>query len=74
MAAIWHDSGAPSFLGIPPSYSFQDVAEIHAPAPESYAESRQRMQRWEKKLGAAYYKHNAQLAYEFWQAKRPWWL
>ena len=25
MGAIWHDNKMPSFLGIPPSYSFQDM-------------------------------------------------
>jgi hypothetical protein len=74
MGAIWHDIKLPSFLGVPPSYSFLDISEIIAPAPESYAEARQRIQRWERKLGAAWYTHNAELAHQFYIAKRPWWL
>ena len=74
MSAIWHDHGQPSFLGIGPKFSFFDVAEIHAPAPEQYAEARARMQAWERKMGAGYFQHNAKLAWEFWQTKRPWWL
>ena len=74
MTAIWHASGAPSFLGIAPSFSFQDVAEIVAPAPRSQQEARARMRRWERRLGAVWYQHNAALARQFYDAKRAWWL
>lgn len=74
MGAIWQDHGQPSFLGVPPSYSFQDVAEIVVPAPASYEVARARMQAWEQRLGAAFYQHNAERAYALWQVKRPWWL
>ena len=74
MGAIWHDSKMPSFLGIPPSYSFQDIAEIVEPAPASYQEARARMQVWEQRQGAAFYQSNAKRAYELWQLRRPWWL
>lgn len=74
MSAIWHDHGMPSFLGIAPRFSFIDIAEIVAPAPEQYAEARERLQRWERKMGAAWYKNNARLSYDIWQTKRPWWL
>lgn len=72
MGAIWYDHGQPSFLGIAPSFSFIDVAEVIAPAPESYAEARQRLQAWERKVGAVYMRHNAAMAYFAWQAKKPW--
>lgn len=74
MGAIWHDHGKPSFLGIGPSYSFYDIAEIVQPAPASYEEARARMQAWERRLGVGFYQHNAKRAYEVWQLKRPWWL
>ena len=74
MASIWHDHGKPSFLGIPPSYSFHDLAEIVQPAPESYAEARAKMQAWERRLWAVFYQDISVRAYVLWQLKRPWWL
>lgn len=72
MTAIWRDHGLPSFLGIGPSFSFQDIAEIHQIAPIAYLEARTNLVRIEKRNGAEYYKRNAKLAYTFWQAKKPW--
>lgn len=74
VSAIWHDHGMPSFLGIAPSYSFFDVAEIVEREPQTHAEWRAQMQCWERKFGHGWYQHNAQLAWQFWRAKRPWWL
>ena len=74
MAAIFHDSGMPSFLAPPPRFSFIDIAEIVAPAPEQYAEARSRYMRWERKMGNVWFEHNHELAMRFWEAKRPWWL
>lgn len=74
MGAIWHDHGKPSFLGIPPSFSFQDIAEIVVPAPASYEQARAKMQAWERRLGAAFYRNNAARAHALWELKRPWWL
>lgn len=74
MSAIWHDTGAPSFLSNAPQFSFLDVAEIVEPAPAAYAEARARMQAWERKMGGAYYQHNAALAWTFFQMKKAWWL
>lgn len=74
MSAIWHDHGLPSFMGVGPRYSFFDVAEIFAPAPEQYAEARARMQAWERRVGAVYLQHNAEWAHKMWMLHRPWWL
>lgn len=74
MSALWHDHGLPSFLAAGPLFSFHEVAEVVAPCPETYATARARLQRWERKMGAAYFKHNADLARQFWLAQRPWWL
>jgi hypothetical protein len=74
MAAIWHQSAYPPIFHPPPMFSFRDVAEIVAPAPEDYAEARASMQAWERKMGAAWYQHNANLAHAFWEMKKPWWL
>jgi hypothetical protein len=74
MSAIWHESPYASIVSTAPQFSFVDVAEIIAPAPESYAEARKRMQAWERKQGARWFKHNAEMAYKFWRMKRPWWL
>jgi hypothetical protein len=74
LSAIWHDHGLPSFLGTAPRFSFFDVAEIVQPAPAVYEARRERMQRWERKMGAGWFQHNAELAKVFWQMKRPWWL
>lgn len=72
MGAIWHDHGQPSFLGIAPAFSFFDIAQVIAVEPESYAEARQRLQAWERKVGAAYMQHNAKMAYDAWQRHKPW--
>lgn len=74
MSAIWHDSKQPGWLAAGPQFSFHEVAEIVVPAPASYAEARGRMQAWERKVGAAYLQHNADLTHAFWQANKPWWL
>ncbi len=74
MTAIWHDSGLPSFLGAPPRFSFQDIAEIVQPAPATYEAARYKYIKWERKMGAAYFRHNAYLAHQFYMAKRAWWL
>lgn len=74
MSAIWHDHGMPSFLGIAPQYSFFDIAEVVQPAPETYAEARLRLQAWERKVGAVYMQHNAELSHLFYMSKRAWWL
>jgi hypothetical protein len=74
VGAIWHDTGSPSWLAAGPQFSFQDVAEIVEPAPAAYAEARAHLQRWERRLGAAFYRDNARRARELWLMKRPWWL
>lgn len=74
MSAIVHDSGMPGFLAPRPQFSFDGRPEIHAPAPESYAEARAMTQKWERMLGEAWYRENANLAHQFWMMKRPWWL
>lgn len=74
MAAIWHASAAPSFLAPPPSFSFHDIAQLVVPAPASYELARARYGAWERRMGGAWFQHNAQLAQQFWQAKKPWWL
>lgn len=74
MGAIYHDSGLPSFIAPGPKFSFFDVTEIHQAAPESYEEARVRLQAWECRFGAVWYRHNANLAHQFWQLRRPWWL
>ena len=72
MSTIWHDDAQPSFLGIAPRFSFFDIAEIVVHAPEQYEQARARLQAWERKLGCVFYQHNAELAYEFYRMKRPW--
>lgn len=74
MPAIWHDHGQPSFFGFGPRFSFFDVADIVAQEPQSHAEWRAELQRWERRLGGAFYQDNARRAWEIWQMKRPWWL
>lgn len=74
MSAIWHEPNTPSWIAAGPEFSFYDVAEIVAPAPESYVEARKLLQAWERKFGAAWYQDNAQRSWVVWQAKRPWWL
>ena len=74
MGAIWHDSKLPSWMAAGPQFSFVDVVEIVQPAPATYEAARAQMQAWERKLGAVFYQHNAERAYEMWQLKRPWWL
>ena len=73
MSVIWHDSGAPSFMSNAPAFSFYDVAEICEPAPASWQEQRERFRAFEKKMGGAWYRHNAYLAWTFYQMKKEWW-
>lgn len=73
MTAIWHENQL-GVLGFAPSFSFQDVAEICAPAPLSQQEASARLRRWERRLGSAWYAHNAFLARQFYEKKRPFWL
>ena len=74
MAAIWHDTKMPSWLAAGPQFSFHDLAEIVQPAPATYEQARKRMQAWERKLGAVFYQHNAELAMTWFQRKMDWWL
>lgn len=74
MGALFHDNGLPSFIGGAPSFSFVDVAEIIAPAPESAERARRRMQAWERKMGSSWFQHNSDLAHAAWQRNKPWWL
>lgn len=43
-------------------------------APAAYAEARFEMMAREYRLGAEYYRHNAEVAHSFWLLHRPWWL
>lgn len=74
MAAIWHESNTPSWLGVGPSYSFVDLPEIHQVAPASYEAARAEMRAREMLLGAEWFQHNTELAHTFWERKKPWWL
>ena len=74
MAAIWHDSGSPSWLGIPPSFSFHDLPEIHQLAPIEYQQAMKEIHEMERRMGVAYYWHNADLAYSWFKRKQPWYL
>lgn len=77
MSAIWHDHGQPSFLGIAPSFSFYETAQIIEPveiACPSYAVAMQEIRIREKLLGDGWFKHNAELSHIFWEMKKPWWL
>ncbi len=73
MTAICHASPV-GVLGFAPSFSFQDVVEICVPAPRSQQEAQDRMRRWERRLGATWYAHNASVAREFYEMKCPFWL
>lgn len=74
MSAIWHDSGAPSFLGLAPRFSFYDLPEIHQEAPAPYQAAMEDIRIREALLGVQWFKHNAELAYRFYQMKKPWWM
>ena len=74
MSAIWHDTGAPSFLGIAPRFSFYELAEIHQEAPSPYEAAMREMKIREEFLGEEWFLHNAELSHRFWLANKPWWL
>lgn len=61
-------------MGAGPTFSFYETAVIEAPAPMRYEQAREEMVQIEKRMGAEYYQHNAKLAHQFWQRKKPWWL
>ena len=72
MSAIWHEPNSPSWLAAGPQFSFFDIAEIVQPAPASYEQARELLQAWERRLGAVFYQHNAELAWTHWQIHKPW--
>lgn len=76
MSAIWHDNGMPSFLGIKPSFSFHELAEIHVEAPTPYQCAMEDLRIREALLGydSDWHQHNAELAHSFYEMKKPWWL
>jgi hypothetical protein len=74
MSAIWHDSGMPGFMASAPRFSFHDLPEIVQEAPAAYKAVVEDMRIRERLLGAGWFRHNAELSYQFWLMKRPWWL
>lgn len=74
MSATWHDHGMPSFFGVAPRFSFYEVAEIHQEAPAPYAAAMEEIRWRERMLGAEWFKHNAELAHQFYEMKKPWYL
>lgn len=75
MPAVVHDQPeCSSILGLPPSYSFHDLAEITAEAPIAYEMARADMRERRMRLGEAWYRRNEELARAAWAAHRPWWL
>jgi len=59
--------GLPSFVAAAPRFSFFDVAEIFRASAGSLAEARERMQRWERRMGAAIYQYIREDRLENWQ-------
>jgi hypothetical protein len=74
LSAIWRDSGQPSFLGIGPRFSFYELAEAHQEAPSPYQAAMEDMRIREQLLGGEWFRHNTDLAHQFWLMKRPWWF
>lgn len=75
MSVIVHDqSQCSGIFGIPPSYSFHDLAEITAEAPIAYEMARADMRERRLVLGESWYRRNAELAQRAWAMHRPWWL
>jgi hypothetical protein len=74
VSAIWHDSGAPSFLGIGPQFSFYEMAEVHQEAPSPYAIAMAELRLREELLGKEWFIHNAEVAHSWFQRKKAWWL
>jgi len=74
MTAIWHDTSVPGFFAPVPQFSFHELPEIHQEAPAAYAAAMAEMRARERAFGAAWYRHNAELAMRAWARRRPWWL
>lgn len=74
MSAIWHDSGLPSFLGVPPSFSFYEQAVVEMPAPISYQVAQQYLRFVQRSFGENFRYECARRAHEVYQRKRPWWV
>jgi hypothetical protein len=74
VSAIWHDQNLPSFLGIPPSFSFYDQAQVEQPAPISYQVAQRFRESAQFPLGPNFRQEIARRAREVWGVKRPWWL
>lgn len=74
MSASWHDDDKPSFLGFAPQFSFYELPEIHQEAPTPYQAAMEEIRIREKLFGRQWFQHNAELAHQFWEMKKPWWL
>ena len=72
MSAIWHDHGMPSFLGVPPSFSFHELAEVIEFAPIGYEVAMMKLREADLLHGEAWIKHNAKRAYYNYRMKRAW--
>lgn len=74
MSAIWHDSKLPSFLGVPPSFSFYDQAQIEEPAPIEYSLAQQYRHFIQKDFGPNFHYDVGKRAHEVYLSKREWWV
>lgn len=73
-AIVYDQPECSSILGLPPSYSFHELAEIVAEAPLKYAIAKRHYEERSLRLGEAFYRRNEELAQRAWAAHRPWWL
>ena len=64
----------PSWAGGVISYSFDGSPEIHAEAPQAYEAAMEEIHLRERLLGKEWFKHNAELAHDFYEMKKPWYL
>lgn len=74
MSSIWHDSKLPSFLGVPPSFSFYEQAQVEIPAPTEWAMAQKYRHAMQWELGPDFHWEVFKRAHEVYLSKRPWWL
>ena len=74
MPSIWHDHGMPSFLGIPPSYSFFDQAEVVIVVPENYTSPfyMKAWKEWHEPWRQQMHFACIDKAQVIWQRNKPW--
>lgn len=70
----YRPSHLPGLLPERLGFSFYDPPQIIAECPIGYAAAMAEIKARDTLLGVGWLRRNAELAHEFWDRKKPWWL